>query len=107
MGTCPRVRLPGGREDGYLAALLREQYSAVTVRKRTQVRYLVLPLGNGHIPVQNWPQPTRRRDPDPTVHGWHCFLYPDQISEQRQKNKVQQKQLAGFRGSPGHITENL
>lgn len=28
---------------------------------------------------------------DPTVHGWHCFLYPDQISEQ-QKNKGKSKQ---------------
>lgn len=59
MGTCPRVRLPGGREDGYLCS--PTAWTVVQCRSRTytQLRYPI-PLGNGHIPVPIWPQPTRR-----------------------------------------------
>lgn len=98
MGTDPRVRLPGGWEDGYLCSP-----TARTVQCRSRT-YTQMPPGKRPYSCANLDSAHAAHNvTGPTGHGWHCFLYPDQISEQQTKEQGQKDQIASFRGSPGNI----
>lgn len=93
-----------GRPGGWISRSPTAWPVQCRSRTNTQVRYLCPWKTAIFLCCANLaPAHAAHNVTDPTVHGWHCFLYPDQISEQQQRNKgKKENQVSSFRGSPGN-----